>query len=94
MSYSMYKGADLPRGYRMVVMAGTHEQAERYAASVGLKRDQWMFASSYERILGMRGFDYVRYGTWWERPDANQILEQFRIAGAIEHSVLEGTKDG
>jgi len=61
------------------VLAGTAEQARRWARDNELQPHQWKFVSDIRSIAGAHEPVMFRIGTWYERKDGLAIWEKYTI---------------
>lgn len=61
---------------RTVVLAGTYQQFRYWCIDNGRNpHDRLLtYASEAYKLRGMRDFDFVIYGTFWARRDAEEIV--------------------
>jgi len=55
-----------------LIIAGTHSQAKYWAEQWNLGRD-WVFINEPRQLYGIRGADIRFAGTWYSRPDAEEL---------------------
>ena len=60
---------------KIIVLAGSREQFERYLADNGLTDSEAIYGWSPERILAVRASKIVEVGTFYEKPDAHELRE-------------------
>jgi hypothetical protein len=60
----------------VMIVAGTYQQAERYARDNDIVR--WEFVSGHEVLMGLENPRVVYTGTYSARPDIEQIKEMVR----------------
>lgn len=62
------------------VVAGNHEQFQNWCYETKTKPREAIYVDSPEKLFGMRlkAEDVFRYGTYYERPDLDQIEQMIR----------------
>jgi len=55
------------------VLAGSHDQALRFARGRRLSPGAWTYISSPDQLRGLREGAYLKFGTWYLRKDARDI---------------------
>lgn len=60
---------------KIIVLAGTREQFERYLDENGLTDYEAIYAYEPERLYGIRASKIEIIGTFWERKDADKLKE-------------------
>lgn len=69
----------------LFIVAGTAEQAYRYAMSINLQRNEYRYVWSPNVLRGMsRGLKFVRVGTWSDRKDLRRIFNILKGREAVE----------
>lgn len=58
---------------RLLIVAGTHEQARLYARENGVK--SWRHVRRELDVLGCTVKEYVLVGTWYDLPRINETLD-------------------
>ena len=57
----------------IAVLAGNYKQAKEFMRSTG--KDNFLYISTPKETYGMLFYHYVIIGTFWERKDANKLLD-------------------
>lgn len=70
---------------RLFIVAGTYEQARRYARENGVK--SWLHARRELDVLGRTVKEYVLVGTWYELSGINDTLSALERALAKQAQV-------
>ena len=70
-----------------LVLAGTHEQADKYARSMGWQLCDWRYISNLESAYGYKDMELHKVGTWYERDDITEILD---VLEAEQQNKLKG----
>jgi len=69
---------------RIIVLAGNYRQAAQWARENGISPHDFIYPDREEKIMGLRGLNYVRVGTFWERDDAFRIMDRLIISECKE----------
>lgn len=69
---------------RVLVIAGSHAQYEQWIRDNDVSKRSTVYVNSAYAIKGMRGAEYIRIGTWYNRKDANKIAQELLIMGCVE----------
>lgn len=80
-----------------LVLAGSYEQYCTYCHIAGRSpRDSGKnrFVFGEHCLLGMANYELVKYGTWRERQDAKDILQEHEFNKATRKNVKDGTSYG
>lgn len=57
---------------RVLFLAGSFDQAEYWANQLGFTRSEWQYLP-INAIRGMREPTIFMVGTWWQRPDWDEL---------------------
>ncbi len=58
---------------RLLIVAGTHEQARQYARENGVK--SWLHVRRELDVVGRTVKEYVLVGTWYDLPRIDEIVD-------------------
>lgn len=76
---------DRPNGCRLLIVAGSFQQAEGWRKSNGYSPAEVTYVSSWTTVMGLGGnYRVVRVGTWARRVDIAPINQAIRMAGLRE----------
>lgn len=74
----------------LCIIAGTEQQADEYARSINLKRNEYRYVWNPDILKGTpHGLKFVRAGTWYNRKDMREIFSALKGRGAIEISTTK-----
>ena len=64
-----------------LVFSGTYQQAKWWARGKSLGPREWTYLSDHSKLCGVMPPEYqvVRYGTWYERKDADDMEKEIEI---------------
>lgn len=51
-----------------IIIAGTYEQAKRYADDHRLNREEWRYADREEKVRGYNNIEVIKTGEYWLNP--------------------------
>ena len=86
--------ATITKRAKFIILAGTVREAEHFSRDRQMKRSDWKYASSPMRILGLSNVDVYVVGTFWDRRDADEIMEHVKMSfgtGTVTLHDLTGT---
>lgn len=75
---------DDPVMVKLIIWAGDHNQAMRYARMQGLKRDEFLYLWEEQDLRGIRDCPIVKVGTWYMR---RNIRSGFVESYAASHNI-------
>lgn len=64
------------------ILAGTAEQAKTFARKNNLK--DWRYISQEHALVGARGLNYVRVGTFYNRADFARLDEMLSVRDMVD----------
>ena len=64
----------------LLVVAGTHLQAEYWMREYRMERPDWLYVGLSRDVLGRRGNRIVFVGTWWESPVLEMMTRDQLVA--------------
>lgn len=65
------------------ILAGTYQQAEAFAKQRGMSPGSYEFLSDVMMLMGLNEPTVVRYGTYYRRPDIQEMESQMKAIGAL-----------
>jgi len=71
------------------IVAGNYGQFAQWIRERGLSSSDWVYVSNRDTIRGVRNPGGRFIGTWYERPDAMDILVALRVASDKVNENLE-----
>jgi len=72
------------------VIAGTNQQAENFAKSWGLRKQDYVYINRPERLFGIEDkFKYVKIGTYYTNKNLQNINKEIRFRKGIEITAKE-----
>ena len=75
---------------RILIVAGTHAQAEYHAQDTGLGKGGWVYAADADSLRGWLPGRVVYYGTYAQREDWFHLEEELLIVEArMRHAITE-----
>lgn len=77
---------------KILVVAGTHAQAEYYAQDTGMAKGDWVYAGSADSLRGWLPTRVVYYGTYAQRADWFHLEEELMVVEArMKYAIKEAT---
>ena len=74
---------------KQYIVAGNYDQYHQWIRERSLSSSDWVYVSNKDTIRGVRNPGGRLVGTWYERPDAMDILVALRVASDKVNENLE-----
>ena len=76
-------------GQKMFIIAGNYDQYKQWIWERGLSTTDFVFVAAADAFRGVRNPHGRLIGTWYERPDAMDILVAMRVSSDKVNENLE-----
>ncbi len=70
---------------KLYILAGNKQEADNWAFENHRSRSDYYYVENETHIRGMRNIEYIIIGTFWDRPDAQQLHDMLRVIGATNY---------
>lgn len=64
---------------RVLIVAGTKNQAQEKARELGLGKDGWVYPTDDRSLRGWLPVRIVYCGTWYQRADRDQLRDELKV---------------
>jgi len=72
----------------LYVIAGNYDEYYKWITQRGLHHQDWRYISRAQDIRGIENPGGIFIGTWYERPDAYDIIEQLGVCSRKPNEAL------
>lgn len=72
------------------IFSGNNQQADYIANEKGLSRQDYRYLSRLEQLKGVRDAKVLTYGTYYERRDYDDIVNELEMLLSFNRITIEG----
>ena len=73
----------------LYIIAGNYDEYAKWINQKGLHHQDWRYISRAQDIRGIENPGGIFIGTWYQRPDAFDIIAQLRVCSRERNEAIE-----